>query len=277
MVRFEHANLVVREIRPTQEFLLTAFPHWRIRGSGKGRWGEVQRHWVHLGDDDYYVTLNDAAEGDIRDLDGIQPGLAHLGWEVDNLTALIARLESKGYEIDILGREHPYRQSVYYRDPAGFQFEFIEYASDMPDERNMYGGERGELQTDVKNKPVFCESQYEQARIKAEQLYQAVDNKDLDYLDAVLAESVRFQLGSFPVLESKAEVLEANRDFFVSISSMQHTLERVWLQGHEIICTGKVDYVRLDQTEIQVGFATILGYQDDLIVDYQVFVDVSEL
>ena len=34
MIRLEHANLVVKDIQPTLEFLLTAFPHWRVRGRG---------------------------------------------------------------------------------------------------------------------------------------------------------------------------------------------------------------------------------------------------
>lgn len=30
-------------------------------------------------------------------------------------------------------------------DPAGFQFEFIEYSSNKPQQKNMYGGEFGDL------------------------------------------------------------------------------------------------------------------------------------
>ena len=66
MMRLEHANLVVKEIQPTLNFLLTAFPQWNVRGSGQGVWGTTQRHWVHVGDDDYYFTLNDQGEGDCR-------------------------------------------------------------------------------------------------------------------------------------------------------------------------------------------------------------------
>jgi catechol 2,3-dioxygenase-like lactoylglutathione lyase family enzyme len=145
MVRLEHVNLVVKEIQPTVDFLLTAFPEWSVRGSGEGMWGSTQRHWVHVGDADYYITLNDQGDGELRDINGITPGLAHLGFEVDNLNGIVARLAQKGFEIDIIGRDHPYRQTVYYCDPAGFQFEFIQYSSTKPEEKNMYGGESGEL------------------------------------------------------------------------------------------------------------------------------------
>ncbi|MGF1908619.1 VOC family protein [Vibrio kasasachensis] len=148
-VRLEHVNLVMQDIQPTLEFLLTAFPHWRLRGEGDMVWGSAEntasRHWLHVGDDDYYLTLNDSAVGDIRSVEGIQPGVAHIGFVVDDLQAVINRLLAKGIAVDIQGRKHPFRKTVYYNDPAGFQFEFIQYCSDKPAERNMYGGEYGEL------------------------------------------------------------------------------------------------------------------------------------
>ncbi len=151
MVRFEHANLVVKEIQPTLEFLLTAFPEWRLRGSGEGRWGDAQRNWVHVGDDEYYITLNDSAEGDMRDISSIQPGLAHLGFVVDDLQGVTERLWAQGYAIDILGMDHPYRKTLYYTDPAGFQFEFLEYNTEQTEERNLYGGETGPFRFNVRS------------------------------------------------------------------------------------------------------------------------------
>jgi catechol 2,3-dioxygenase-like lactoylglutathione lyase family enzyme len=149
MVRLEHVNLVMKNIQPTLEFLLAAFPQWRVRGEGDMTWGSGEhsssRHWLHVGDDDYYLTLNDSAVGEIRDVKGIQAGVAHLGFVVDDLQIVIDRLSAKGFSIDITGRDHPFRKSVYYNDPAGFQFEFLQYSSDKPAEKNMYGGESGEL------------------------------------------------------------------------------------------------------------------------------------
>ena len=145
MLRLEHANLVVKDIQPTLDFLLTAFPQWNVRGSGDGVWGTIQRRWVHVGNDDYYITLNDSAEGELRDINGVTPGLAHLGFVIDDLEGLIERLTGNGYEVDIFGREHAFRKTVYFCDPAGFQFEFVQYASDKPEEKNMYGGESGQL------------------------------------------------------------------------------------------------------------------------------------
>ena len=149
MVRLEHANLVMKDIKPTLDFLLTAFPQWKVRGEGDMVWGRgenaTDRHWLHVADDDYYLTLNDNAQGEIRDVRSRQAGVAHLGFVVDDLAGIIDRLKQAGFSIDITGKHHPFRKTVYYNDPAGFQFEFMQYSSEKPEEKNMYGGETGEL------------------------------------------------------------------------------------------------------------------------------------
>ena len=141
MVKLEHANFVVKDIEATLDFILTAFPDWRVRGGGDMKWYGKPRRWLHVGDDDYYVTLNDDGEGENRDLSGHQIGLAHLGFVVDDLDAVIARLKAKGYRVDNDGAEHPFRRNVYFIEPAGFEFEFVEYLSDDPKERNLYDTE----------------------------------------------------------------------------------------------------------------------------------------
>jgi len=138
MIRLEHVNLVVREIESTVDFLLTAFPHWKIRGRGEAPWHGKPRSWVHVGDQDYYITLNDNGVGENRDLIGHSTGLAHIGFVVDDADAIVERLQAKGYEVDIYGETHPYRKTFYFLDPAGFQFEFMQYLSEKDEERNTY-------------------------------------------------------------------------------------------------------------------------------------------
>ncbi len=141
MVRLEHVNLVVSNIEETKKFLFAAMPHWRVRGKGTNKWYQRKRNWEHIGDDDYYITLNDHGEGENRNLRGFTPGLAHVGFVVDDVDSLITRLTDEGYEIATLGATHPHRKTVYFIDPAGFEFEFIEYLSKENSEKNMYGGE----------------------------------------------------------------------------------------------------------------------------------------
>ncbi len=115
------------------------------------------------------------------------------------------------------------------------------------------------------------------ANVAVKALYQAVDRKDVDYLAEILGDSVRFQLGNYPAVAGRTEVLEANRGFFSSIDSMSHTLDKVWQVDSETICCGEVNYVRLDKSTYQARFATVLSWREGLIEDYQVYADISEL
>ncbi len=145
MIRLEHVNLVVNNIEATLDFLQTAFPKWRVRGQGDSEWYGIKRHWLHVGTDDYYVTLNEGNDEANRDLKSQSPGLAHIGFCVADIDSICERLQNKGYDIATIGADHPYRKTVYFIEPAGFEFEFIQYLSDEPQHRNQYGGETSEI------------------------------------------------------------------------------------------------------------------------------------
>ncbi|GAA4882459.1 VOC family protein [Ferrimonas pelagia] len=138
MIRLEHVNLVVRDIDAMVRFYQAALPHWRIRGAGEDQWQGKPRRWLHLGDDYNYLTFNDNGEGTNRDLAGHSVGLAHFAYVVDDLASVIARLQAGGYAIAKPGAEDRYRQNVYFVDPAGFEVEFVQYCSDLPEQRNRY-------------------------------------------------------------------------------------------------------------------------------------------
>ncbi|OUR80779.1 glyoxalase [Alphaproteobacteria bacterium 46_93_T64] len=141
MIRLEHINLVVKDIEETLNFIQTAFPDWKVRGTGESEWHGNKRHWLHVGTDDHYISLNEGNNEENRDLSGNSPGLAHIGFCVDNALEISDRLQQNGYEITTIGADHPFRRTVYFIDPSGFEFEFIQYLSNKPSEKNMYGGE----------------------------------------------------------------------------------------------------------------------------------------
>lgn len=136
MLQFEHVNLVVDDLAAALRFYQAAFPHWRIRDQGEGEWRGKQRKWVHFGDDYQYLALSDHGEGKNRDLDGHQIGLAHFAFVTNNLDALIKRMKGAGYDIAQGGADEPWRKNIYFNDPAGFEVEFVEYMSDLPEQRN---------------------------------------------------------------------------------------------------------------------------------------------
>ncbi|WP_375748422.1 VOC family protein [Vibrio sp. HN007] len=135
----EHANISVVDAQHTIKLLLTAAPDWSIRGEGKmDNWFGRQIRWYHIGDENSYINIQDAGEGLAKNWKEHWTGVKHIGIVVEDLQAVIERLTKAGYELDHMGGEHPYRRSAYYIDKHNLQFEFVEYLTDQPEQRNDY-------------------------------------------------------------------------------------------------------------------------------------------
>lgn len=133
--RLEHANITVSDLDAAADFLLTAFPDFEIRGSGVGPEG---LRWLHVGSDTSYVALNEADPAAQGEQPGRWRGVNHLGFEVDDAQAVRRRLLAKGYREGFVPESHPHRQRVYFLDRDGNEWEFVEYFSERPEERNDY-------------------------------------------------------------------------------------------------------------------------------------------
>ena len=136
-VRLEHANLCVRDLEGMIRFLQTAFPEFRIRGEGITREGA---RWVHVGTDETYIALSESradAAKQWKPYEG-EPGINHLAYEVDDVEVLRNRMTSAGYRDSTPPNSHPYRKRQYFYDPEGNDWEFVQYLSQDPSERNDY-------------------------------------------------------------------------------------------------------------------------------------------
>ena len=136
-VRLEHANLVVRNIDEMIQFLKVAFPEFRIRHDGTGKDG---MRWVHVGTDETYIALMEANAESGRPwvpYSG-EPGVNHLAYEVDDVGALRTRLTEAGYRDTTVPNSHPFRKRVYFSDPEGNDWEFVQYLSTDSAERHDY-------------------------------------------------------------------------------------------------------------------------------------------
>ena len=135
-MHLEHVNLVVTDIEHSLRFYRAAFPHWTIRDQGKGEWSGKPRTWVHFGDDYQYLVFSDNGVGENRDLSGHQVGLAHFAFVTNAIDAAIDRLAKAGFTVAKDGADEPFRRNIYFVDPNGFEVEFVEYLSDLPQQRN---------------------------------------------------------------------------------------------------------------------------------------------
>ncbi len=127
--RLEHANITVRDIDETVRFLKTAFPEFTVRGEGV----QDGNRWLHIGTADTYVALNESTQ----DRSGEGP-LNHLGFAVDDADAVTDRLRAAGFEEGFIVPDHRHRRRKYFLDSDGIEWEFVEYLSDDPAERNDY-------------------------------------------------------------------------------------------------------------------------------------------
>lgn len=96
--------------------------------------------WVHFGNDDYYVALQQNREHSVRnDTRYVHDGINHLGFVVEDVNALIDKLRSAGYLLtEGSAIDEPWRKRVYFVDGNGFEWEFVEYLSETPSQKNDY-------------------------------------------------------------------------------------------------------------------------------------------
>ena len=138
MIHLEHVNLIVHDIEETLTFYRAAFPHWSVRGGDKGEWSGKPRNWIHFGDDYQYLAFGDNGVGENRDLAGHQVVLAHFAYVTDDIAGVIKRLVEAGFSIAKDGMDDEYRQNIYFLDPNGYEVEFVQYNTDIPNLRNRY-------------------------------------------------------------------------------------------------------------------------------------------
>lgn len=134
-MKLEHANLSVLDAEAITRFVTAAFPHFRVRGQGLDGQG---RPWRHVGDDAFYLALQTVTENTARTPYGNTTGINHLGWEVDDLDALEARMRALGFEPNLRNEDHPARRRLYFYDPEGNDWEFVQYTTDDVAARNDY-------------------------------------------------------------------------------------------------------------------------------------------
>lgn len=111
----------------------------RVRGEGRLS-GEPGR-WLHFGDDQNYLALQQINRGTAAEIAGyLESGVNHLGFVVRDLPDLTERLKAAGYEMTAASAmgHHPHRDRAYFIDRCGYEWEFVQYHSMDASKRNDY-------------------------------------------------------------------------------------------------------------------------------------------
>ena len=108
-------------------------------------------------------------------------------------------------------------------------------------------------------------------------LFQSIDNSNTDAFLTFLSDDVTFRFGNAEPVKGKENVGNTVQGFFDSIKTLSHDLHEVWEHPDAVVCHGTVTYTRHDSTTLTVPFANVFGINGNLVRDYRIFVDVSQL
>ncbi len=138
-VYLEHANITVSNLAVAVKFFQTAFPDFEIRGGEESESEDGLGKWVHVGNDVTYIALTQGTNEKVNNHpDYDEKGINHIGFAVEDVEGIAERLEAAGFRRNYPKQVQKYRIRDYFGDGDGNQYEFVEYLSELAEERNSY-------------------------------------------------------------------------------------------------------------------------------------------
>lgn len=108
-------------------------------------------------------------------------------------------------------------------------------------------------------------------------MYGIVDAKDGAALAALMTDDGIFRFANMPPVQGKEAIAGFLDQFFQSIKGIKHEQIEDWIVDNTRFAAGKVTYTRHDDSALAIPFSVILKMRGDLIAEYLIFVDASEL
>jgi ketosteroid isomerase-like protein len=108
-------------------------------------------------------------------------------------------------------------------------------------------------------------------------LFEAVDSLDANKFVGFLTDDAVFRFANAAPVEGKEVIRGALNGFFSSINGMKHEILECWQQDSTVICRGEVTYTKKDASEFTIPFANFLKTKGELVKDYLVYMDASQL
>jgi ketosteroid isomerase-like protein len=110
---------------------------------------------------------------------------------------------------------------------------------------------------------------------QAARVFAALDAKDVETLVCLVSEDVRLRLGNAEEVKGNIAFAQAARESAGSIAATHHRLVNVWHDGDALICQLEVQYTRHDGREVTLPCCNVFRVRNGLVVDYQVYMDIS--
>jgi limonene-1,2-epoxide hydrolase len=106
-------------------------------------------------------------------------------------------------------------------------------------------------------------------------MFHAVDAMATSDFVSYLTPDVRFRFGNAPEICGRSGVSDALGIFFQQIDGLSHQVTGCWEQGETVIVRLDVTYRRLDGDRVSLPCVNVFEYDDGLIKDYRIYMDVS--
>lgn len=108
-------------------------------------------------------------------------------------------------------------------------------------------------------------------------LYQAVDAQDVSTLAGRMTEDGIFRFANIPAVQGRDNISAFLSGFYQTIKSIKHSGIESWSSDGVTFVTGNVTYVSPTDFILTVPFGVLLKFRGELISEWLIFVDNSEL
>jgi hypothetical protein len=138
MTKLEHVNLTVPDIDEAIRFISIVAPDFSVRRDEKP---ENSYRWAHIGNDEFYFALQEphiGANPEYPRMAYKNYGANHIALVVSNLSEIESNLIKSGYRRSIATPKEKHRKRLYFFDRFNFEWELVEYVSDIPSEKFTY-------------------------------------------------------------------------------------------------------------------------------------------
>lgn len=108
--------------------------------------------------------------------------------------------------------------------------------------------------------------------------FQIIDRKDAQSFAKLISNDGIMRFGNGPVMKGREEIATSVANFFSSLESLSHTLERAWVQDDAQCLQGLVKYTRKDGKVFDIPFTDVfvMGKNGE-VAEWLVYSDMTPL
>lgn len=108
-------------------------------------------------------------------------------------------------------------------------------------------------------------------------LFHSIDTNDTHTFASFLTPDALFKFANQEPVVGKEAARQTVAEFLLSIKAIHHDVLDIWEKEGATACHGIVTYTRHDSSQLRVPFANVFKMQEDLIQEYLIYVDASQL